>query len=345
MIIIFIVLLLCMCWRMKFCFVNAQYMSINQTAAWKGVFAIVILASHTKHYITLGPSFYDTSFVYLLSLIGQLMVAPYFFYSGYGIMHGIIHKPDYLKGFFKKRIFKVLLHFDVAVLLYIILMSAIGRIYPPHYYLTCWVGWDSVGNSNWFIFVILVAYLIAYISMTVLKQTIVTKPLLIVAVVTILTASFGIVLKLIGRESYWFNTVLAFPFGMAFYWFKTKIIDLLPPPKQHRIYLGLIFGSLCVFACWYCFKGIDDYGISACLFCLVLTMMSLVVRMSNPILSWLGQQAFAIYIMQRFSMNLLRHWGLNAHPYLFAALSIVAALIVASLFTKLLNVLDRRLSM
>ena len=57
----------------------------NQTDAIRGIFAFVIFLSHFSSYVVIGGQFGDNIFAKFLVTIGQMMVAPFLFYSGYGI--------------------------------------------------------------------------------------------------------------------------------------------------------------------------------------------------------------------------------------------------------------------
>lgn len=139
-------------------------MSPKSTNAIKGIFAVIILFSHMKGYISLADKPADSSYAIVLGHIGQLMVAPYLFYSGYGILESIKRRAYYFETYPRKRLLKTLVHFDLAVLCYLMLMTTIGTYYPTVNYVTCWIGWESIGNSNWFIFDILALYCIVYFA-------------------------------------------------------------------------------------------------------------------------------------------------------------------------------------
>ena len=86
---------------------NDDYLDKESTNNIKGIFAIMILLSHFRGYVNIDPtSLYDR----FISLIGQLMVAMFLFYSGYGIMESIKNKKDYMKSFLKNRFLKTLFH-------------------------------------------------------------------------------------------------------------------------------------------------------------------------------------------------------------------------------------------
>ena len=336
--ILLLLFIICL-WGIRFTKMNPDYISLDGTKAIKGVFAIIILCSHMGGYLTLSDSFSDKSYLWIMGYLGQTMVAPYLFYSGYGIYHSFQHKPDYVYGFFRKRVLKTLVHFDLAILLFILVQAFFSIHYPLRNYFLCWIGWESVGNSNWFIFVILALYVISLFGLMAEKKS--THMLL--PVVTVFSIILWIALRfIVHKENWWVDTIAAFPLGMCF----RSLQDYLE--KQFRFnQTGHWFVSfiliLFLFISWHHIKGIDVFGISSCLFCLVITFVAMKVRIGNPVLAWLGENAFAIYILQRLPMIILSYYGVNQSPAIFIPTSIIITLLLAGTFTLLTNRLDRQL--
>lgn len=171
MILLFAILLFICAWGVRFSSFHEDYLDIDTTTSVKGIFAAIILFSHITGYIQLNDNWFDMSYRTILGYIGQLMVVMYFFYSGYGIFESFKSKMNYEKSFTRKRLMKTLIHFDAAVLLFLILSIVSGEKYPTRYYFTCWIGWDSIGNSNWFIFVILALYACVSLSMVLTRKS------------------------------------------------------------------------------------------------------------------------------------------------------------------------------
>lgn len=133
----------------------------KQTTAVNGVFVMLVFLRHFKEYIECGT--YDSFFWRLDSYLGQLIVTTFLFFSGYGILVSIKNKPHYLQSV-PKRFFKVWFRFAVAICLFLILNMAMGNQYTPLTILLSFTGWESVGNSNWYIFAILSLYFFTYVS-------------------------------------------------------------------------------------------------------------------------------------------------------------------------------------
>lgn len=92
------------------------------------------------------------------------MVAMFMFYSGYGVMESIRSKGmNYVHSMPKKRILSTWIHFAFIVALYVLLTVAIGNEITLKQLLLSFIGWDSVGNSNWYIFDILCLYLMSFV--------------------------------------------------------------------------------------------------------------------------------------------------------------------------------------
>lgn len=301
-----------------------------------------------KGYITLSDDYYDRWFYDILIYIGQLMVAPYLFYSGYGIMESLNRKSDYMRTYRKKRILKTLVNFDVAVLLFIITMSLIGKYYPAYYYITCWIGWDSVGNSNWFIFDILILYALFLICYRVCEYFIPKgiserkRQFIIIAIFTLFTICLWLLLYILKNGSWWYDTLLTFPLGAWFSYFRPYFEKYM---KRRNLSHVLLFSVMIVFTLWKCHFGNDILGISSCMFCIVLVMLCTKVEINNKYLQWLGVHAFSIYIIQRLPMNIFAHYGLNENAYLFAAISIPSVLILAWGYNKMLSLIDSKLQL
>ena len=197
-------------WGLKASGYHDDFLSQQYSTPIKGIFTVLILYSHIRGYITMTDSWANISYNAVLDHFGQLIVAIFFFYSGFGIWESFKRKPDYVNSFFKKRFLKTLLHFDIAVAIFILVQLLVPITYTTKQYFLCWIGWESVGNSNWFIFVILALYIIALISMR-LQKSFGRGGMLSIG---LMTAALWIWLRiLMDQPSWWVDTMAAFPLG------------------------------------------------------------------------------------------------------------------------------------
>lgn len=337
MLAVFVALVILCLWRIRLTKANPDYISLDGSNAIKGVFAIIILCSHMGGYLTLSDSFADRTYTHVIFYLGQTMVAPFLFYSGYGVFFSLRHKPGYASVFFKKRFLKILLHFDLAILLFLLVQAFLPIHYPVRNYLLCWIGWESIGNSNWFVFVILSLYLIAFCGLLLERR----KGFTLFAVVCLFSAILWLVLRFVAhKENWWVDTIAAFPLGMLFGAGKDNIDAFLA--KYQGVWFAILACVSAFFIIWHHLHGVDVYGISSCLFCLMVVLASMKIRMGNPALKWLGKNAFFIYILQRLPMLVLSYFGINHHPGIFIPVSIVVTLLLAWGFTSLTTRIDQK---
>ena len=339
MVVLEIILLIITLIGVKVSSFHEDYLDKDRTNGIKGIFAILILLSHIRSYVEWSPYWYNNLYGQSLEYIGQLMVAPFFFYSGYGILESYKRKSYYHKFFFKNRFLKILLHFDLAVLLFLVIQTPVGIIYPLRNYLTCWIAWDSVGNSNWFVFDILVLYLVAHVGMLFGEASSRDKKsillLLITAFGTIVLYSILYFVR-VGQQ-WWVDTLFTFPLGMLYSLCKPEIDQRL---KNKSIYWITVTVCFIVFAIWHSVFGVDIYGICSVLFILLLVLLTIKIQLNNKILDWLGRNAFAIYILQRLPMNVLSVYGINKKIAIFCIVSIPMVLLISWIFTRILKKLD-----
>ena len=332
-----LLLLIVCCCGMKFSSFHQDYMSISATTAIKGIFAIIILLSHLRQYIVLGPGIPDRAFGFTMRYLEQLMVAAYFFYSGFGIAESAKRKEGYVQGFFKKRFLKTLLHFDLAVLLFLLVQTWLGNHFETRRYILCWIAWEDLGNSAWFIFAILALYLISYATLLV-KDRFARPQLFLACSVSALTVGLWLFLFLTKRPAYWwYDTLAVFPAGIWYSLLKERVDKLT---IQARIGLAalLVIG----FLLWRHLIGIDRYGACAILFILALTAVTTFVKCDNIVLQWLGKHCFSIYILQRLPMIVLDRTSLGNQPIVFTAITLVCALLLAWAFTAMTDRIDKR---
>lgn len=224
-------------WGLKASGYHDDFLSQQYSTPIKGIFTVLILYSHIRGFITMTDSWANISYNAVLDHFGQLIVAIFFFYSGFGIWESFKRKPDYVNSFFKKRFMKTLLHFDIAVAIFILVQLLVPITYTTKQYFLCWIGWESVGNSNWFIFVILALYIIALISMR-LQKSIGRGDMLSIG---LMTAALWIWLRiLMDQPSWWVDTMAAFPLGAVVSKYKDSIMRLLRKRGAPCIVLGAV---------------------------------------------------------------------------------------------------------
>ncbi len=306
---------------------TADYLSIENTTAIKGIFIMMVFLSHFNSYITLSGAA-DEIYIKFFRFIGQAMVALFLFYSGYGIMESIKRKGNsYISSIPKKRLLHTLFNFDCAVLLYLILGLILGDKLTLKHILLSLIGWDSLGNSNWYIFVILVLYLLTFIIFKLLAKAphIVSVVVLGIAVCALILVTHYYKL----RPIHWYDTMACYVFGMAYSLYKGKVEAILF--KNILIYIVAFLLSLSLF---YTLKnrGVLLEIVVNLIFCALVVLTTMKVTFKNRALLWAGDHLFEIYILQRIPMIILKRVGLadfNVYLYFGACLVITVLISIA----------------
>ena len=314
---------------------NGAYLDKSTADPIKGIFIFIVLLSHMREYISPGGSVFDSLYAAFFPMIGQLMVAMFLFYSGYGCYESFQHKENYLKGFLKKRVLKTLVNFAAALLLYVLVNLLFRFHYSAKEYLLCWIGWESIGNSNWYIFTILALYCMTWLGFAVERKT---AARLSVPIVSLLCVAYIYFMHAAGKESWWYDTSLCYPLGMMVSACKETLSQQL---KSTAKWLGWLAASLAAFLVCYKIGSLFSF-FAACFFCLVVVILTAKLRIGNRPLSWMGKHLFEIYILQRLPMILLS-WFQVIDPMLFSALAICATMLLAGVFQLFLIKLDAKL--
>lgn len=342
--VIFLILTLLLCLlRMKIAplgRLHRDYISKNQTLAINGLFTLFVFLSHVSTYIKLeGPL--DTSYSAFKSYMLQAVVVPFLFYSGYGIMESIKKKGrDYVKKIPKKRFLRVLLHFDIAVVLYLLVNLAFGKTYSLKHILLSLTGYSSVGNSNWYIFAVLGLYVITFVAFMLSGRS----NIIGVVLTTVLSVGFVLGQILLKRDSWCYDTIILFAVGMIFSLVKPLAEKILS--RHGLVYPCAVVAVAAVYLFFYKKRsgGIEFYSMWVIMFMALVVLLTMKIKIGNRVLDFFGSHVFSIYILQRIPMIILSKLGLAAESkYVFVILCFVITVLLALAFDKMTSKLDKAL--
>lgn len=273
----------------------------------KGICIASVFLGHAGGYLYMsGPDgLYglERVFYFLNDNFGQLKVVPFLFFSGYGVARCLEAKKDtYLDSMPRHRILRTLLRFDIAILCFVGLNLLLGIPMTLRQVGLSFIGWDSIGNSNWYIFIILVCYASTWLAGLVGRARSISAGgtcgllwFILLAVMFVLTFC---------RDSYWYNTMLAYPAGALYalhrsrvnqvfhdhFWISALCLSLLTTGIHvFTHFVGLPGGDI-----WYNLKGISFAFLVVCLMTRI--------ELRSRALSWMGENLFEIYIYQRIPM-------------------------------------------
>ena len=323
--------------------INSNYLDVNRTNSIKGIFILLVFLSHARNDISMFPEYSENALNGIYNIfqnhLGQGVVVMFLFYSGYGVMESIKRKGvPYINAIPKNRFAKTLLNFDIAVLVFLILSLCLGTLknYTIPHVLLSFIGWESVGNSNWYIFAILILYLLTYISFKIFKN----KFSYAAAFTTAFTVVYIITLSFF-KDAWWFDTVILYPLGIWYSIGKEKIEGFIK--KKSINYFFLLIMSFAIFVVTHLLRGnILCYEISQVALCAVIVFVTMKFDINNKVINFFGRHLFEIYILMRIPMNLLIHFGIT-DTYPFVLISLATTIVLAVLFKKLLSFIDSKI--
>lgn len=192
-------------------------------------------------------------------------------------------------------------------------------------------GWTSIGNSNWYMFVTFVLYIVFYFSFRVFGKK--GKLVALTAYTTMCMALVGVLY--ITKESWWYNTLLCFPTGMWYAVLKKRIDDFVF--KNSKNYMLVFALAIASFFITYLLK--KWHGVFFVLYAISFSMLTAIITMkltfNNKFLAFVGEHVFSIYILQRLVFRFFQNVGLDKSPYLFFVISLIFTILLAVVYDNM----------
>lgn len=326
---------------------DGAYMSRERTCMINGIFIWIVFMSHL-HFYPSPCTIWDRPILKAIGYMGQTMVATFFFFSGYGIMSSLKKKGLlYSRQLVTQRFFKLWLHFGIAVIAFWGIQSCMGIHYEVERVLCSLIAWSRIENSNWFVFVTLLSYLIIASNIKLLYRF--GGAAMVVGVVVTFLIVMPFLLQ--HRGSYWVDSFLCIPAGMLFFIYQKHIesqVRRIPVPVW-LLGMMLFFTGLMVYrvlpdSIGFRLKGIMPSPLlptvqvlvqnSGCiLFAIGVSLISGGVRYvcAPRFLVWSGGAAlFYLYIFQRIPMLVGKHWGIGeTYPMMYQMGCFICTLFIA----------------
>lgn len=313
---------------------HKDYLSHKNTTLINGVFVILVYLSHSSAKCNLNHAL-DIPYISLKQHLLQLVVVTFLFYSGYGMCESMKRKSDYIQSIFKKRLPMLFIHFNIAIALYLLVQKMLGKTYGILHILKASIGFSSVGNSNWYIFVILLLYIFMIVAGLLTKNKWIR-----VHIMTLLVMVYITIMVKMNMPTRFYNTVLCFNLGMYYSLLKDKIDAVVM--KNQGTYLCCLFVSMLLY--WVCYRlkttHLIYYILWTFVFMNLVLLFSMKVKMNNPLIHWFGSNIFGIYILQRIPINILCSLKLQSYPYMFVMICLLLTVIMTILFNLCLKKVD-----
>lgn len=312
-------------------------MSIEKTMSINGIFVILVFLRHFSSYVQYA-NYIDYPFVVINNALSQLIVTTFLFYSGYGIMESIKRKDQYVNKIPKYKIIKTLIHFDIAVIFFILTNILLDKYYSINEIILAFFAWNSIGNSCWYIFAIIILYAITFVSFKLSKGN--YKNALIY--ISLLSLVYVFIIIQLKDEPSWYNTFFCYVAGMWFSLYKAKIDKFMNSSKKYTFTLGIATILFIISSFMYIItkKNIVFYEIDAIIFSLLVVIITMKVSINNLILNWFGKHVFSIYIIQRIPMSIYNYFNISSNIYLYFIISFATTIVLAYIYEKLLKRID-----
>ena len=318
-----------------------EALSVKQTTMIKGLFVLLVFASHISQYIELPPNLLTRGYSIIRSRIGQMVVVPFLFYSGYGIRCAIGRKGEaYLRAMPKRRILRTYLHFLLILPLFFVVQLLLGQRYSPGHILLSLIFLKSFGNSNWYLFAILYLYIATYFSFRYLRSQ---KTACLVCF--LLSAVYWVIFFLL-KDNYWYNTIFVYWFGLIYPDIRQSIEKRTSGLRGWIAALAVLGIAVLMLTLFRSYRHKDGLleNLRGVLLMLLINVFLMRVRIGNSALAWLGKHVFLCYILQRLPMIIFETMGLPQYSIgLFVLASAAATLLLVLIYDRLLAALDRRL--
>lgn len=318
---------------------DENFLCKSNTTGIKGLFVILVFIAHVLQYIVLQDNMADKLLDFCMGVLGQNIVVVFLLYSGFGIGEAIKSKGHaYISTIPYNRILKTWINFLGALVLYWILdLCILHGGYGTKEYLLSIFAWESIGNSTWFVFGILICWGATWLSFVLLHDR--RKAYICLCILLII---YILVIKNLKNGHAWYDTILCYPLGMAVSFGKARVDRILTSNLKTGIIV--LLSSFWIVIRLFVPQNIVVRELQSILFAVfVLTVVSR-ITVNNKILQWFGTHTFSIYILQRIPMNLLAFWGINSSfrwGYILMCLSITCVL--AYVFDKIIFDLDKKL--
>lgn len=307
---------------------NENCFSKNTGNIVKGVFILLIIASHYFNaYGELQNTLLDSWYRNVKNWMGQYVVVMFLFYSGYGIMYSILNYDEvYIKAIPINRVVKTFTIYEIAEILFVAVLFLLGIKCNAKSVIRALLTWEYIGCDNWYIFDILMLYLCTWVSCMLCKHKIVSAIL-----TSALTFCLILFLRFIGKEPWWYDTLVAYPFGMFFALFSDRIKRLLFKNTNWIMAMALAIFALVLLnrLRW---DSLFFHELSTLFFASTIVLLTMKNEPYNCILKFCGENIFGIFLMHRLPMTVLSELGVKLIGYFWFAVCLLLAIGLGWLF-------------
>lgn len=329
---------------------NDEFLSLSQTKALQGFFAVCIIFHHLSQK-TCAPWIKPSYIVHGLDLflyIGYLFVAVFFFCSGYGLVKSFKSKENYLNGFLGKHIMPLVIALGFSAFIFITARSWMRTGFPSFFS----IGEPQQFNPNaWFPVTLIIFYIGFYFSFKYSKSTL--KAILFTCGVVVL---YSLYCDFMLFGTWWYNSVSGFILGLFVAEYEKPLIEKV---KKHYV-LSLI-ASIVITVAFYILSVYDHNRIhrlvilfsqliSSASFVVTVMLIGMKVKIGNKVLKFLGGFTLELYLVHNLFIEMFGYCFLRegidpfyyiSNPFL-NALAVIACAVPSGWLLHFLNNVIRK---
>lgn len=255
---------------------------------------------------------------------GYLFVGVFFFFSGFGVMQGLLHKPDYLKTFFRHRFPSLLVPYYTMTALYLVVFFLSGfcpsinmflySLLPP---LAVFTKGSLIVPVAWYVVALLFFYTFFAVFFRCFRFS---RAFLLTAVGVCL---YCFVCKHFGKGIPWYGTTSLFLFGILFAKYESGIYSFIFKRYSLLLLALLMLFPIALFADEHVslfaplfehkkvIKFFTHQFVTTC-FVAVVILCLYKVRLGSPIFRFLGKISFELYLCHLIVIQVLDNSNLGA---------------------------------
>jgi len=307
---------------------NEEYTSLKQTKVLLGIMTLGVALHHLsqKSCAPWHPQQFVVHGLDFFLPLGPLLVGVFLFCSGLGLYKSYRTKPDYLKGFCRRRILPVVIAFYLSEILYTVIRLLMGEKMDFTTVLWYLSGLHMANENAWYVIVIPFFYFAFWAAFRFCKRegTAIFCVFLFTIAYTVLGACIDHQSKWWMRGEWWYNSILLFPLGLLFGKHEEKVTRFVK--KGYWFWLVLSFA--CIFLLnlqsewlintrWGYYGEYGDplkiphrllsagaqWGVCIAFVCFWFLLM-MKVKLGNRALAWLGAVSLDFYLMHGIFVEL-----------------------------------------
>lgn len=312
---------------------NDNCLDPHLTTREKGIAAILIILHHLSQRVTVF------GILSLMNYVGFILVSVFFFLSGYGLMFGVLYKPNYLDNFFKKRVMTIMIPYWIVNSFKILFDMIYGIKHNIFDYILSYLGIDVI-TGTWFVTSILIFYLLFFVAFKFFKKNQYAVLMLFLEILF-----YCAVCSLLNLHTSYTASVSAFILGIIWHYIGNRFALFVRNHYMKKlfafvgIFIFLFMSRLCLMYMGYEYGVLHIFlrNLISVLFILNVIVIMQKVQLSKGIFDWLGGISYELYIVHFVLLDMLEIVGLRENEF------VVTVVVLSLLMASILHFFDEKI--